>query len=95
MVGNDLVDHRGDRIVVAHVAGVELVRQSLDGPARARHHRRALVGEDRADPGADATDAARHEDDPVLESEVYVWRVGHCASVPSKCLLRYRPQEVQ
>ena len=68
---DDRVDERGHRLVVAHVAGVELVRQPVHRPAGTRHDRRALIGEDGADARADAADAAGHQNDPVLESEVY------------------------
>ena len=71
MTLHDRVDRRGDRVVVPYVAGVELVGQSLDRAAGARHHGRALIGEDRADSGADSTDSAGHQNDPVLEAQAY------------------------
>ena len=49
MPRDDRVDERLDRVVVAHVAGVELVGRPLDRPPRAGHDGRALVGEDGAD----------------------------------------------
>ncbi len=53
---NDRVDHRGDGVVVAHVAGVELVGQSVHRRGAHVTTGRALIGEDRADSGADAAD---------------------------------------
>ena len=87
---DDRLDERLDRLVVADVAGVELVRQTVDGPARARHDGGALVGEDRADAGADAANSAGDEHHAVLQTQAdgTVDGVNHCASVPSKCLLR-------
>ena len=89
---DDRVDHRLDRVVVADVAGVELVGQTLDRAPRAGHDGGALLGENRADAGADPANAAGHQHDPAGEPEVERGAsvgVGHCASVPSKCLLRY------
>ncbi len=90
MLGDDRVDERLHRVVVADIAGMELVRQPVDRPPRTRHDRRTLVGEDGADAGADPSHAAGHEDDSTaqLQVDTTVSRVGHCASVPSKCLLR-------
>ena len=93
MVGDDRLDERLDRFVVADVAGVELIGQTLDRPPRACHDGRALVGEDGADAGTDPSHTAGHQHDPAAQSQVdaanrTVSRVGHCASVPSKCLLR-------
>ena len=88
---DDRVDHRLDRVVVADVAGVEFVRQTLDRAAGARHHGGTLFGEDGADAGADPPNAAGHQRDPTGEPEAERGDsvgVGHCASVPSKCLLR-------
>ena len=90
---DDRVDQRLDRLVVADVAGVELVGQTLDGTPRAGHDGGALAGEDGADSGADPSYTAGHQDDPAgrvrrLMLASAVSRIGHCASVPSKCLLR-------
>ena len=93
MLGDDRVDERLHRIVVADVTGMEFVGKPLDGPPGARHDGRTLVGEDGADSGADPSYTAGHEDDSTAELQVdaetsTVSRIGHCASVPSKCLLR-------
>ena len=53
-------------VVVADVAGVELIRQALDGAARARHDGGALSGEHGADARADSAHAAGHEDDAAV-----------------------------
>ena len=89
-LGSDPVDQLLDGVVVADVAGAELVRQPLDGTARAGHDGRALVGEDLADPGSDAPHPAGDEDDPAGQAQFdgAIDGVSHCASVPSKCLLR-------
>ena len=59
-----------DGVVVADVAGVELVRQTLDGASRAGDHRRALFGENRTDTGTDASNAAGHQDHPPGQTEI-------------------------
>ncbi len=99
MVGDNPVNERLDGIVVADVTGPELERRFLDRAARARHDGGALVGEDPADAGADAAHTSGDEHDPAVERETdcalvtragdgTVGGVSHCASVPSKCLLR-------
>ena len=88
---DDRVDHRLDRVVVADIAGVEFVRQPVDLTPGAGDNGGTLRGEDGADAGADPSNAAGNKHDPAgepeAESRAFVG-VGHCASVPSKCLLR-------
>ncbi|BBY75188.1 hypothetical protein MPRF_20870 [Mycolicibacterium parafortuitum] len=96
VVGRDPVDEHLDGVVVADVARAELVRRTLDGASGTRHHRCALLGEDLADAGSDAAHASRHKGNASGEAECNgalagngpVDGVSHCASVPSKCLLR-------
>ena len=92
MLGDDGVDEDRHRVGVADIAVVELKGQSLDRAPRTGDNNGTLTGEDRTDSGADAAHAAGHQDDATGETEVHpgtVGRQGHCASVPSKCLLRY------
>ncbi|BBY26127.1 hypothetical protein MSEDJ_02230 [Mycolicibacterium sediminis] len=67
---------------------MEVVGVALDRAAGARHDGGTLIGEDGTDAGTDAPHPAGDENDPSGESEIDSSGVGHCASVPSKCLLR-------
>ena len=80
-----------DGVLVADVAGMELIGQTLDGTSRAGDHGRALFGENRTDSGAYPSNAAGYQDHPPGQSQidgVGCFGASHCASVPSKCLLR-------
>jgi hypothetical protein len=84
-----------DRILVPDVAAVELVRKAVVRPSCTGDHCRALVGENRTDTGPDATNTARHQHHSPSQTEIDAvgrqggcFRMSHCASVPSKCLLR-------
>ena len=81
---DDPIDQTGDSLGVAHVAGVELIRRPVDGTAGAGDDDRALGGEHLADAGTDPADATGDQNDALCQAEI------HCASVPSKCLLRCR-----
>ena len=85
---HDRRDQSGNRVGVADVAMVELVRQVGHRSARTGDDHSALGGEHLADPGPDTTDAPGHQDDPAVQAETD--RARHCVSVPSKCLLRLR-----
>ena len=67
MLGDDGVDECLDRVVVTHVARVEVVRQALDGTPRARHDGGALAGEDGADARTDSAHTTGHEDDATAQ----------------------------
>ena len=89
MTADDGRDHRGDGVGVADVAAVELVRKALDGATGTGHHRGALLGEHRADTGADTAHPTGHQNGSADKAEADGGAC-HCASVPSKCLLRFR-----
>ena len=63
---DDRVDQRLDGVLVADVAGVELIGQTLDRAPCAGDDRRALLGENRTDAGAYPSNAAGHQNDPAL-----------------------------
>ncbi len=92
---DDRVDQRLDRFLVANVAGMEFIGQALDGASGAGHHGRALFGENRTDTGTNPANAAGDQNHPTGQSEIDglpkkgdCFGSRHCASVPSKCLLR-------
>ena len=88
---DDRVDHRLDRVVVADVAGVEFVGQAFNLSPSTGDDGGTLLGENAADPGTYPSNAAGHQHDPAAEPEAERGAsigMGHCASVPSKCLLR-------
>ncbi|CKS67712.1 Uncharacterised protein [Mycobacterium tuberculosis] len=87
----DLTDQALDRVLVPDVAAVELIRLAVDRSSRAGDHGRALFGEYRADARAYPADTAGDQNHPPGQPEIDgVGCLGesHCASVPSKCLLR-------
>ena len=87
----DGVDEPSHRVLVADVAGMELVRQTLDGVSCAGDHDCALFGENRTDTGAYPSNAAGHQNHSPGQAQIDgigSFRASHCASVPSKCLLR-------
>ena len=88
---HDGVDQSADGARVADVATVELVGQAVDGSARAGDDHRPLPGEHLADSRTDPAHTTGHQDDAVPQAEVDRVRrqIRHCASVPSKCLLRF------
>ena len=92
---DDRVDQRLDRLLVANIAGMEFIGQALDGAPCAGHHGRALLGENRTDTGTYPANAAGDQNHPTGQSEIdglprkgACFGSSHCASVPSKCLLR-------
>ncbi len=91
MLVDDRVDHGLDRVVVADVAGVEFVGQAFDVTPGTGDDGGTLLGENAADPGAYPSNAAGYQHDPAGEPEAERGAsvgMSHCASVPSKCLLR-------
>ena len=88
---DDGVDQRLDGVFVADVAGVKFVGQALDRAPSAGHHGRALFGENRTDAGTYPSNTAGDQNHPPGQSQfdgAGCFGASHCASVPSKCLLR-------
>src|SRR6202453_4079866 len=85
----DGLDEPSHRVLVADVAGMELVRQTLDGVSCAGDHGGAFFGENRTDLCAYPSNAAGHQKLPPGQAQmdgIGSFRASHCASSPSKCL---------